>query len=253
MIYMANEQQQITNFELPRPDWHDDKGRIYKDALIENFNAIEAKLTDIAELSAVSTNIPDISGVTFEDVTLGSDDEMIVNLRSFLKLFPIVGYPVECQFTGITAKRVCYWKENGTYKILSNKKISSASSSSKWIILDYANDTITSSSNPTTNGTQKLIGCYCEGEIKHINSDQYCNINYLQYLSRMNWETVDEVFSAGNRERHGIYYPSGNPVNNYAGTRIVGTGDTNKKTPSGWSFTATFRDVGRTARKTDEL
>ena len=81
MIYMANEQQQITNFELPRPDWHDDKGRIYKDALIENFNAIEAKLTDIAELSAVSTDIPDISGVTFEDVTLGSDDEMVVNLR----------------------------------------------------------------------------------------------------------------------------------------------------------------------------
>ena len=129
---MTNEQQQITNFELPRPDWHDNKGRIYKDALIENFNAIEAKLTDIAELSAVSTNIPDISGVTFEDVTLGSDDEKVVNLRSFLKLFPIVGYPVECQFTGITAKRVCYWKEDGTYKILSNKKISSANSSSKF-------------------------------------------------------------------------------------------------------------------------
>ena len=252
MIYMANEQQQITNFELPRPDWHDDKGRIYKDALIENFNAIEAKLTDIAELSAVSTNIPDISGVTFEDVTLGSDDEMIVNLRSFLKLFPIVGYPVECQFTGVTAKRVCYWKEDGTYKILSNKKISSANSSSKWIILDYANDTITSSSNPTTNGTKKLIGCYCEGEIKHVNSDQYCNINYLQYLSRMNWETVDVNFNRGMRERYGIG-ANGNPVNNYAGTRVVGTGDVNKKTPSGWGFTATFRDVGRTARKTDEL
>lgn len=251
---MTNEQQQqITNFELPRLDWHDNKGRINKDALIENFNAIEAKLTDIAKLSAVSTEIPDISGVTFDDVTLGSDDNMVVNLRSFLKLFPIVGYPVECQFTGATAKRVCYWKEDGTYKILTNKKITSANSSSKWIILDYNNDTITSSSNSVTNGTQKLIGCYCEGEIKHLNSDQYCNINYLQYLSRMNWETVNEVFSAGNRERHGIYYPSGNPVNNPAGTRIVGTGDTNKKTPGAWTFTATFRDVGRTARKTDEL
>lgn len=252
MIYMANEQQQITNFELPRPDWHDSKGRIYKDALIENFNAIEAKLTAIAELSAVSTDIPDISGVTFDDVTLGSDDEMVVNLRSFLKLFPIVGYPVECQFTGLTAKRVCYWKEDGTYKVLSNKKISTASSSSKWIILDYASDTITSSSNPTTNGTKKLIGCYCEGEIKHINSNQYCNINYLQYLSRMNWETRDVDFNAGMRETYGIDV-NGNPVNNYAGTRVIGTGDTNKKTPDGWAFTATFRDVGRTARKTDEL
>ena len=248
-----DEQQQVVNFELPRLDWYDEKGRIYKDALIENFNAIEAKLTEIAELSAVSTEIPDISGVTFDDVTLGSDDEMVVNLNSFLKLFPIVGYPVECQFTGTTAKRVCYWKEDGTYKILSNKKISSASSSSKWIILDYANDAITSSSNSVTNGTKKLIGCYCEGEIKHINSDQYCNINYLQYLSRMNWETRDEYFSAGTRERHGIGYPAGTPVNNYAGTRIVGTGDTNKKTPGGWAYTATFRDVGRTARTTDEL
>ena len=77
MIYMANEQQQITNFELPRPDWHDSKGRIYKDALIENFNAIEAKLTDIAELSAVSTNIPDISGVTFEDVTFENSTALL--------------------------------------------------------------------------------------------------------------------------------------------------------------------------------
>ena len=246
---MANEQQQITNFELPRPDWHDSKGRIYKDALIENFNAIEAKLTDIAKLSAVSTDIPDISGVTFDDVTLGSDNEMIVNLRSFLKLFPIVGYPVECQFTGITAKRVCYWKEDGTYKVLSNKKISSANSSSKWIILDYANDTITSSSNPTTNGTEKLIGCYCEGEIKHINSDQYCNINYLQYLSRMNWETRDVNFGRLTRDQLTI----GNPINNNAGNRVMGVGATNKKTPNGRTFTATFRDVGRTARKTDEL
>ena len=147
------------------------------------------------------------------------------------------------------AKRVCYWKEDGTYKVLSNKKISSASNSSKWIILDYANDTITSSSNPTTNGTKKLIGCYCEGEIKHINSDQYCNINYLQYLSRMNWETVDVEFGRLTREQHTI----GNPIKNHSGSRVVGVGATNKKTPNGWTFTATFRDVGRTARKTDEL
>ena len=65
----------------------------------------------------------------------------------------------------------------------------------------------------------------------------------------MNWETRDVTFSRGTRE---TYYV-GNPVNNYAGNRVIGVGDTNKKTPGGWAFTATFRDVGRTARKTDEL
>ena len=68
----------------------------------------------------------------------------------------------------------------------------------------------------------------------------------------MNWETRDVEFSRGMRERYCIGV-NGNPVNNYAGSRVVGTGDVNKKTPGGWSFTATFRDVGRTARKTDEL
>ena len=68
----------------------------------------------------------------------------------------------------------------------------------------------------------------------------------------MNWETRDVDFNAGMRETYGIDV-NGNPVNNYAGDRVIGTGDTNKKTPSGWAFTATFRDVGRTARKTDEL
>ena len=68
----------------------------------------------------------------------------------------------------------------------------------------------------------------------------------------MNWETVDVNFNRGMREHYGIG-ANGNPVNNYAGSRVVGTGDVNKKTPGGWGFTATFRDVGRTARKTDEL
>lgn len=31
----------INYFELPNKDWFDSQGRIYKDALIENFNAIE--------------------------------------------------------------------------------------------------------------------------------------------------------------------------------------------------------------------
>ena len=34
----------VEELVLPRPDWYDTEGRIYKDALIENFNAIEDKL-----------------------------------------------------------------------------------------------------------------------------------------------------------------------------------------------------------------
>ena len=66
----------IDNFSLPRNDWVDKEGRIYKDALIENFNAIEAKLQELQSLNVFEVTLPDASDIQIdEDVTLDSDDD----------------------------------------------------------------------------------------------------------------------------------------------------------------------------------
>ena len=79
----------ISRFTLPRKDWYDNQGidsdtgeiigRIYKDVLIENFNAIEQKLIEISKLDAFDINLPDLSKIVYPDVTLDSEDDCIVN------------------------------------------------------------------------------------------------------------------------------------------------------------------------------
>ena len=58
--------EQIDLFALPRPDWYDQEGRIYKDALIENFNALEEKLIEISKLDAFDTQMPDIANMEYQ-------------------------------------------------------------------------------------------------------------------------------------------------------------------------------------------
>ena len=97
----------LEHFKLPRDDWYDTVstdpetgeiiGRLYKEALIENFNAIEAKLNELSGLTAYETQVPDFSNYNYEDVTLDSPNNKVVNLQSFLKIMNLIGVPIECR------------------------------------------------------------------------------------------------------------------------------------------------------------
>ena len=73
----------IEKLTLPRLDWYDSEGRINKDALIENFNAIEAKINEISDVSAFTIIAPDFSTFNYDDTTLESADNKIVNINQF--------------------------------------------------------------------------------------------------------------------------------------------------------------------------
>ena len=98
---MANK---IDRFTLPRLDWYDNQGidtdtgeiigRIYKDVLIENFNAIEAKLIEMTKLDAFDVNLPDLSTIVYPDVTLNSEEDSIVNLLSLMNIMNFRKYPI---------------------------------------------------------------------------------------------------------------------------------------------------------------
>ena len=95
---------EVTPFELPRPDWYDSDGRIYKDALIENFNAIEARLKQLSALGqqviGQGGEIIDTSDIHLDDVTLEDLPNKILNLRSFLTIMDLFNYPIELSFNG---------------------------------------------------------------------------------------------------------------------------------------------------------
>lgn len=220
-------------FDIPRKDWHDELGRINKDALIENFNAIEAKLVELSELSAFTTEVPDISGVVFEDVTLNSDDNKIVNLRSFLNIVPVIGFPLVLSFEGKKLKKCSYWSPAYVYETISNETLN-VSNTNKYIYLNYVNKEIICSSAEVTPNNCKLIGVYENSKVISVHNDQYVNINGLFYLPNMQEDYVDKG-RGGNSQAAS--------VNNDAKTRTVGGMNTQKKGGSIKKFR--FRDIGR--------
>lgn len=221
-------------FSLPEPNWYDDRGRIFKDRLIKNFNAIEEKLLELAKLNAFSTTIPDISSVVFEDVTLDSPDNKIVNLKSFLTICNLIGYPIELSFNGKKCVKCSYWSPNYTYETISNVELP-LTKEKAYIYLDYGNKTITSSSSPIApTGSNKLIGKYIDGKVITVNSDQFANINALFYLANMHEDFID--MGRGSNKQ-------GTLVQNTAKARTVG--GLNTQHDSGGIRTTRFRDLGR--------
>ena len=92
----------MENFELPRDDWYDEEGRLYKDVIIENLNALENKLIELSGINITNIPLPDISNIEYPDTDLNSDESSIVNLKSFLNITNTVNYPTECSFSGNT-------------------------------------------------------------------------------------------------------------------------------------------------------
>ena len=72
---------ELEHFTLPRTDWYDEEGRIFKDVLIENFNALEKKLNELNALNAFEITLPDFNSIDYPDVTPDSDEDSIVNLK----------------------------------------------------------------------------------------------------------------------------------------------------------------------------
>lgn len=198
----------IDKFKLPREDWYDTVridpdtgeivGRIYKDALIENFNAIEAQLNELAALKGYNVDIPDLSNFDFDDTTLESDENRIVNVQSFLKIMSIQGFPIECTFTGNVCKRLLYFDNLNKPKVLTDVKVSGLDeNTNKYVLLDYVKNELKASSTIGAENTT-FIGMYNKGEVYCLNHKDLANINVLSILSNMS----EDIRSFGTLEGH---------------------------------------------------
>lgn len=230
----------IDKFELPRLDWHDAEGRIYKDALIENFNAIEAKLIELSGLTPLDIILPDISNMTYEDVTLASPDNKVVNLKSFVDIMQIKGFPLVCEFNGKTLARLDYYDEEYKRKNLTDVELNDLGTDGKnYVYLDYSEDTVyVSDDNSNPNG-DILIGVYADGIIYGSNKGKgYVDVNVLQLLSRMQFQP--QLYQTSGRGRKVAFSADGSVV-------FVGYGGKDQQ----W-IDADCSDYGKIIRKAEE-
>ena len=174
----------VQRFELPRDDWYDADGRIYKDVIIENLNACEQKLLEIQGLDAFVVEKPDLDTIVYPDTDLTSEDNCIVNLKSFLDIFNLVYYPIECEVAGITVKKVCYWDDNYSYITIETTTLSDISDSKPFVVVDISNEEVKCISE--FNSTDYiLIGKYIDGKIVSVYETAPLNVNLLQMLADM--------------------------------------------------------------------
>lgn len=174
----------IDNFSLPVPQWYDSENRIYKDRLIENFNAIEAKLIELSKLDAFRVEPPDFSNIDIPDTTLSSSDDSVVNLKSFVDITGTLGYPVACEFEGTTCKRVALWTTEYKY-IIKSDIATGADETNRFVFVDRITGDISVSANPARPDNGTLIGVYCDNKVIGIYDDIDIGLNILELLANM--------------------------------------------------------------------
>lgn len=224
----------IERLELPRLDWHDSEGRINKDALIENFNAIEAKINELAQVSAFEISAPDFTSFNYDDVTLASDDNKIVNLKSFVDILHLKGFPIVCTFADKKLKKLQYYNDNYQLITITDVNLSELGTSGKiWVYLDYSEDIVYISADATNPNDDVLIACYDDGVVYSTGIMGLIDVNILSVCACMNKKTktygsLQEVVNNG-------YTATNNG-------RVIGFGVRESRGDN--SYNITFRDFG---------
>ena len=207
---MANK---LSRFSLPRKDWYDDQGtdpntgeiigRIYKDVLIENFNAIEQKLIEISKLDAFDVNLPDFSKIVYPDVTLDSEEDCIVNLRSLMDIMDCRNYPISCSFNGTKCTKMVFYDANNKLIERLDAQETGASSDKPWVYCKITNGDVYASEESVTPQNCMFIGCYTDNSIKCIESGYLIGKNLLQALSKMAFQNLGNITARqGDRDAH---------------------------------------------------
>ena len=182
----TDDDRSIERLELPRPDWYDSEGRINKDALIENFNAIEAKINELASVSAFTIVGPDFSTYDFDDTTLESPDNKAVNLRSLIDILGIKGFPIVCTFDDKVLVKLQYYNDDYHLVTISDADLSELGTDGKiFVYLDYSDDIVYVSSDTTNANGDVLIACYDDGIVHSIGGLNLIDVNILQVCADM--------------------------------------------------------------------
>lgn len=202
----------MDNFTLPRTDWYDTEGRIYKDALIENFNAIDDILNEIQKLSPFNIQPPDFNTISYPEVSLDSADNKVVSLQSLINIMNLKGFPLIMEFSGKVCSKISYYNDEYKLVTIEDFEITDMGEDGKiYLYLDYKNDMlyVSSDKDNTENENDILIGVCDNGDLYHINSGKYSDLNVLQLLSETPARTYTGSYSGRNWSDQAVQGKSG--------------------------------------------
>ena len=179
-------------FQLPRDDWYDSDGRLYKDAIIENLNAIEDKLNELAAIDAFDADIPDISTLSLDDVTLESEDDKIVNLRSLINILGLINYPMELEFQGTRIAKISYY--NSSYQYITRTNITTnLTDENKYLFFNFSNNAVRVDDEVVIGENETLLACYIEGRVINLFTPFMAKLDLMSLLSNMRTSTLPFV------------------------------------------------------------
>lgn len=190
----------IEEFALPNPNWYDEKGRIYKDALIQNFNALEEKLNSLAKLGALEINVPSWTDVDIADSNVySSSDNTIVNLKTLVETLKLVNFPINIEFNGKLCKKLQYY--NSAYELItiSDKELTNLNDTNKYIFLNANTGNLYATDNYLSSDV--FVGVLDNGIVNTNNSPDFCDINALSMLAKMGIETQSKNIGSSKSTR----------------------------------------------------
>lgn len=220
----------VEPFELPYPNWYDSEGRIYKDILIKNFNAIESKINELLALDISSFTKPDISEVVYPNVSLSDEgkDEQILNLQSFLDIVDLINYPLVVTTDGnIKVTKVAYWGSDYHYHTVINDSVV-PDTTDRFIYLDYDNKEIIKSSSVTPPTNCVLVAVLKDGNLITNNINIAGNVNFPSILAEQAYTT--QTYTGSGRPNGNEYGLGGARKGGYdynGQTMFMWTGETN--------------------------
>ena len=226
---------EVQHFQLPRDDWYDSDGRIYKDVIIENLNAIESKLLELQGLDPIEVNLPDFETISYPDVDLTSEDNCIVNLKSFIQIMGIVNYPLELITAGKTIKKLTYWSDEYKPVEIKNITLDDLDDSKPFVVLDTTDKTISALASFTPDDDTVFLGKFINGSIVSAHDKAPFNVNLLQMIADMSNFRSPITFGGGRSNGAGNRYFGERP------TRQIGSIRSAAKTPP---VRAVFEDKG---------
>lgn len=195
----------LEKFDIPRKDWYDKEGRIYKDALIENFNAIEEALNGLQQLSPFVVGEIDWNEIDIPDVTLNSPDASLINMKSFISMLGLDKYPLVCDVSGLTITRMV-WYYNGTRHTLTNKKLSISNGQFVWFKPADGSISVISADTAASNMSNGVAGwllgaCYA-GELKLLHPANIIDYDMLVPLSKMQIKPIVDGWELGKNSQY---------------------------------------------------
>lgn len=211
----------LEHFELPRNDWYDTisidektgkiRGRIYKDRLIENFNAIEKKLSELSSLAPYNTKYPDTSKFIYSDTTLDSATNKVVNLKSFIDILNLKNVPLSCKFTGTVCNKLTYYNDNYEYKIISGVQPTDISAEKPIVLLNTTNNELIAVASTDTENILKnvLVGILQNGNVYNLFDNITVDLNAV-YTSIISSNPVTKpIIEGGNNQFYLLADPAG--------------------------------------------